>query len=232
MATATATRTKVRQTFVLERERVRIPPWVQDLESFRRWVLSEAVPEKLRVCYLKGEVWIDMSKEQAFFHNQVKTEFTFTLVGVVKTGRLGRYFSDGMRLSNKEADLSAVPDGIFVSRANLESERVRLVAGRKRGHVELEGSPDMVLEVVSDSSVEKDTETLRDLYWRAGIREYWLVDARGERLIFEILRHTPRGYTRVRPQGGWLKSAVFGKAFRLTRQDDEQGNPEYTLEVR
>jgi Uma2 family endonuclease len=37
----------------------------------------------------------------------------------------------------------------------------------------------MVLEVVSASSVEPDTQTLRELYWAAGIKEYWLVDARG-----------------------------------------------------
>jgi Uma2 family endonuclease len=230
MATATATRTG--QTIVLGEDRVHIPSWVQDLQSFRRWALSDDVPEKLRVCYLKGEVWIDMSKEQLFSHNQVKTEYTLVLAGLAKAGRLGRYCADGMLLSNEEADLSAGPDGVFLSRESLESKRVRLVEGREGGYVELEGSPDMVLEVVSTSSVEKDTETLHELYWKAGIREYWLVDARGERLSFDIFRHTSKGYVRTRPQGGWLKSAVFGKSFRLTRQDDEQGNPEYTLEVR
>jgi Uma2 family endonuclease len=90
----------------------------------------------------------------------------------------------------------------------------------------------MVLEVVSPSSVEKDTVTLRDLYWRAEVREYWLVDARGERPGFDILRHTARGYSPVRRQGGWVKSAVFGKAFRLVRRADELGNPEFVLEVR
>jgi len=31
---------------------------------------------------------------------------------------------------------------------------------------------------------------------------------------------------------GWLKSAVFGKSFRLHRANDEQGNPEFTLEAK
>ena len=90
----------------------------------------------------------------------------------------------------------------------------------------------MVLEVVSDSSVDKDTVLLRDLYWQAGIAEYWLVDARGERLSFDILRHTSKGYTAVRRQSGWLKSSVFNKSFRLTRRFDKQDNPEYTLALR
>ena len=36
------------------------------------------------------------------------------------------------------------------------------------GYLEFEDYPDIVLEIVSNSSVEKDNETLFDLYWRAG----------------------------------------------------------------
>jgi hypothetical protein len=70
------------------------------------------------------------------------------------------------------------------------------------------------------------------LYHEAGIPEYWLVDARGDRLVFEILRHTARGYVAVRKQQGWQKSGVFGKSFRLTQRTDENGLAEYTLKVR
>jgi len=219
-------------TFVLDRERVHIPSWVKDLDSFRRWAHSDEFPEKVRICYLKGEVWVDMSKEQVFTHISVKTEFNNVLGPLGKASRSGRYFQDGLLISNEEADLSAQPDGTFDTFQSMKEERVRLVEGKDEGYVELEGTPDMVLEVVSASSVEKDTETLRELYWEAGIPEYWLVDARGDEPLFEILRHTPRGYVSTRKQGGWLRSAVFGKSFRLTRQDDELGNPEFTLEVR
>jgi Uma2 family endonuclease len=72
----------------------------------------------------------------------------------------------------------------------------------------------------------------RILYWRAGIPEYWLVDARGDRLYFEIYRLTPEGYVATRRQSSWARSRVFGKSFRLTRRKDELGNPEFTLSVR
>jgi hypothetical protein len=87
-------------------------------------------------------------------------------------------------------------------------------------------------EVWVDMSLEKDTVVLRDLYWQAGIAEYWLVDARGERLDFHILHRTAKGYVSSRRQAGWLKSAVFGKSFRLTRQIDGLGHPDYHLAVR
>ena len=71
-----------------------------------------------------------------------------------------------------------------------------------------------------------------DIYWRAGIPEYWLVDAREDRLHFDILRHGSGGYVAARKQASWIKSRVFGKSFRLTRHVDDVGNPDYTLSAR
>jgi Uma2 family endonuclease len=98
--------------------------------------------------------------------------------------------------------------------------------------VELDGAPDLVIEVVSPGTVRKDTVRLREAYWEAGIAEYWLIDARKEPLKFDILRHTSKGYVATRKQGGWVKSAVLGHSFQLTQSADQLGRPEYTLAVR
>jgi Uma2 family endonuclease len=218
-------------TIVIESDEVNIPEWVTDLDSFRRWADSGDFPDTGRICYLNGEVWVDMSKEQIFTHIDVKSEIVAVLRPLVKTERMGVLLGDGVFLSNVDVNFAVVPDAVFVSNA-ARQDRVRLLEGRKRGYVEMEGSPDMVLEVVSDSSVQKDTQQLRLYYWEAGIREYWLIDARKEPLVFDILRHTPKGY-RVSPKkDGWIKSNAFGKSFRLTQGTNESGDPEYTLEVR
>lgn len=210
---------------------VRVPAWIHDLESFRRWMRSDEAPERTPVFFLAGEVWLDMSKEQFFSHNQLKKVFSGVLWRLERQAR-GRYIPDGMLITNEAADLSGNPDGAFVSNASIRNGRVQLIEDQEDGFVELEGTPDMVLEIVSDSSVEKDTEVLRDLYWKAGIREYWLVDARGERLDFQILKQAAHGYSSVRKVAGWLKSSVFGKSFRLTRRTDELGHPDFRLHVR
>ena len=217
-------------TVVIE-DTVCIPGWVEDLQSFRRWVDSDEFPEDGRICYLAGEVWVDMSKEQIFSHNQVKAEYAIVLGGLSKKNRRGRYLPDGVYVSNVAADFSSKPDGCFVTRRSLRLGRVRLVEGRE-GYVELEGTPDMALEVLSRSSVQKDTVRLRELYWIAGIQEYWLVDARRPQVSFEILRRTAKGYVPVPKQAGWQKSAVLGKSFKFTVRCDEDGLPEYTLAVR
>jgi Uma2 family endonuclease len=210
---------------------VHIPVWVGDLASFRRWMHSAESPEKSPVFFLAGEVWVDMTKEQFFSHNPLKKTIALVLSGL-ETQVPRRFIPNGMLLTNEDADLSGNPDGAFVSTESFRSARVRLLEGADSGHVELEGSPDMVLEVVSDRSVEKDTEMLRDLYWKAGIREYWIADGRGDEVQFTILKHTARGYSSVRNTAGWLKSSVFGKSFRLTRRLDELGHPDFVLDVK
>ena len=47
-----------------------------------------------------------------------------------------------------------------------------MIEGARGGYTELQGSPDMVLEILSDASEQKDKEKLRVAYWDAGFREY------------------------------------------------------------
>lgn len=218
-------------TVVAETGEISVPEWVTDIEAFRRWADDPGFPRPGRIWWLRGDMWADMSREQIFTHNAVRTEITSVLHLLRKNNGLGRVFSDGLRLSNFAADISGNPDATFVSTVTMNSDRIRLIEGTEGGIVEIQGAVDMVLEVVSKSSEHKDTVTMRQAYWDAGIREYWLVDARRE-LSFILLRQSARGYVAVRKQDGWLKSAVFGKSFRLTGATNKQGHPEYTLHAK
>jgi Uma2 family endonuclease len=219
-------------TFIDEDRRVSVPGWVRDIEAFRRWTDEPDFPEDVYVCWLEGQVWLDFSRQQIFSHVAVKTEITVVLARLADEKDLGRYLTSGALLSNFAADISVKPDGLFFSDDTLASGRMRLVVDGKGGCDELQGSPDMVLEIVSASSEEKDTVVLKTAYWEAEIREYWLVDARKEPLQFDIFRRGSRGYTATRKQDGWVKSAVFGKSFRLATFVDETGYPDYTLRMR
>jgi Uma2 family endonuclease len=215
-----------------ESDQVQVPEWVVDLDSFRRWADTDEFPDTGRIYFLKGEVWVDMSKEQIFSHLAVKNEFNMVLGRLVKEGERGLYLPDGLFLCNVHADIAVKPDGTFASAEALESNRVRLIEGRKGGYVELEGSPDMVLEIISPSSVRKDRVVMRQAYWEAEIREYWLVDALKDPLEFDVFRYTRRGYVAARKRDGWMKSAAFDKWFCLQLRTNRLGHPEYTLAVR
>jgi Uma2 family endonuclease len=215
---------------VVIEETVRVPDWVKNLESFRRWYLSDDFPNSGVISYIQKEVWLDLRMEE-LAHNQVKGEIAFVLTGLLKKNQLGKYFQDRFRLINWQAGLSTEPDGMFVLYETLQNDQAKLVEGEK-GWMELEGTPDMVLEVVSSSSVKKDTVKLRKSYWQAEIPEYWLVDARQDPLSFEILRSNSRGYVPARKSGGWQSSSVFSQDFKLQKGTDKLGYPEFTLSVR
>ena len=103
---------------------------------------------------------------------------------------------------------------------------------RREEFIEIIGTPDMVLEVLSDSSVRKDLVRLKAAYERAGVPEYWVVDARGEQI--SVSDHDAGGRSlRVRrrradqPQA----SRVLGARFALHRTRNRLGRYAYTLEI-
>lgn len=210
-------------------EQVRIPGWVVDLDSFRRWVCSDEFPEHGWFSHLHGDLWVDLSMETAV-HNQIKSEIARVLGNLTKARHLGRYFGDRMLLTNPQAGLATEPDGMFLSHAALDAGKVNLFSGDET--LEVFGTPNMVLEVVSKTSVPKDTVVLRDLYWQAGVAEYWLVDSRSEKPALDIWRRGSRKYLSTSKQAGWVKSKVFSSAFRLQRQPGAHDLSEYSLAVR
>jgi Uma2 family endonuclease len=148
----------------------------------------------------------------------------------------GLVLTDSSRLTSPAADLSAEPDVLVVFYESLRSGRVRLVpradAAASR-YTEVEGAADLVVECVSDSSVTKDSRVLLDLYHRAGVREYWLVDARGVEAILTIYQWTADGYTQIaRDDTGFVTSPLLGCAFRLARRERLAGIAVYRLDER
>jgi Uma2 family endonuclease len=210
-----------------------IPPWVVDHSSFRAWATSDEFPKEGRFAYLNGLLWADLTMEQLFTHNRVKTRVSSVLDRLIAEEDLGYFFSDRALLSHPGAGLSTEPDAFFVSYESVEAGLARWVEGAAEGHVEVEGAPDLTIEVVSSGSMEKDTVELPGLYYSSGVREYWLIDARSERLAFEIFRRGRSAFTSVRHQaGGWLKSGVFERSFRLVRGADRMRRPKYSLEIK
>ena len=70
-----------------------------------------------------------------------------------------------------------VPDLVFV-----RSDRSSIITEK-----EIEGPPDLVVEILSPSSKKRDRVIKARLYSRYRVREYWIVDPKSETLeIFEL----------------------------------------------
>jgi Uma2 family endonuclease len=213
---------------------VSIPASVRDLNSFREWAHSEQFPQGGKITFLGGEILIDMSPQEIETHAKVKGDIYIDLGHFVREQNLGRMLPDPTLLINEDADLSSEPDAIFSSWDSLVSGRVayrerREASGR---HIDLVGSPDMVLEVVSRSSFDKDSRKLAVKYFKAGIDEYWLVDARGKEIDFRILVRSKNRYRKQPTDAdGFIASKVFSRRFQLTRGPEPGGGYQYRLEI-
>jgi Uma2 family endonuclease len=207
-----------------------IPDWVRDFDSFRRWARSSEFPESGGISFIDGEIWVDFSMEQLFSHNRVKTAVTYAVMRLLSETRTGDYVGDRMLLSNVSAKLASEPDGLYYHWSTVQSGRLKLVESADEGCTELDGTPDMVMEIVSRTSVRKDTLVLPDSYWEAGIPEYWLIDARGPEPKFDILSHSPAGYVPTEATSAGVFSKVFNRSFRLVQSVDPLGHPEFCVE--
>ena len=111
----------------------------------------------------------------------------------------------------------------FVPRTSEEPDR----------YIEIEGPPDLIVKIVSDSSVGKDTKRLPQKYFEAGVAELWLIDARGKTLSFVIHSRGKRGFVPVAAdKKGFIRSAVLGASYHLERRRDRKGWPLYELHER
>ncbi|HUY34466.1 MAG TPA: Uma2 family endonuclease [Pirellulales bacterium] len=212
--------------------RLRVPADVASLQKFREWVHADDFPEKLHVSYISGNVEVEMSPENVEFHGKPKAQVVGRLVPLIDERDLGDLYTDSMMLVCPDADLATEPDVVFCSFEAQRAGRVKAsewVPG-SGNFVEIVGAPDLVVEIVSPSSVGKDTKLLREKYFKAGIPEYWLIDARGYGIDFQLLVRGADGYEPMPPDAdGYRFSPVLQTRFLLTRRRNTLGAFAYRL---
>jgi len=208
---------------------VEIPEDAWSLPGFRRWSLSDDFPERGRIDYIRGRIEVDMAADRINTHSLVFMELAAGILGIVKERRLGQVLGSETRVVSVPADLSCEPDLSVVLWESLHSARVRYLlapaATAPDDFLEVEGGPDLVVEILSPSSAQKDTRRLPRAYFESGVRELWLVDARGRQLSLHIHRRGPAGFEVVPADAaGFSPSAVLGVSVRLTRSPGPEPN--------
>ena len=218
---------------ILIQDELEIPAGFDTLDEFRHWTESDEFPDTGRIDFIQGRVEIDMSPDNLFFHSAPKSEIGRVIGNRLKSTNLGQVFVDKSRISVPHAQLSVEPDIVFVSDASIISGRVQLVptaGGQSGSYIEFEGPPDLVVEVVSDSSRTKDTQRLFAAYFEAGVSEYWLVDARSTELRFQIhIRGTDSFVPVAINAAGYQLSPALGATYRLDRSTRPTGHWDYEL---
>src|SRR5690242_13987809 len=153
---------------------------------------TDTVPESLKLTYedyvtlpddgrryeiLDGELAVSPSPTSA--HQFVSHNLEFALSAWVRAGRLGRIWDAPLDLI-LEPTVVMQPDIFFISNA-----RSSIVT--KRG---VEGAPDLVIEILSESTAARDRGIKMHIYARHGVERYWIVDVDRKTIEVYVLRES------------------------------------------
>ncbi len=91
-------------------------------------------------------------------------------------------------LRKKSCETFFEPD-VFLDEANNFVPDVAIICDKdKIKHNGIHGAPDLVVEVLSPSTITNDRGVKKDAYERAGVKEYWIVDPTAKSIEVYYLR--------------------------------------------
>lgn len=117
-------------------------------------------------------------------HQRISMRLSFLLSAYLATHPVGHLYHAPFDVVLSDFDI-VEPDLVFVSlpRAAIITEK------------HIRGAPDLVVEILSESTRKTDETVKRKLYERHGVSEYWIVDPEVETV--KIYRTTDQGYIRA-----------------------------------
>ena len=105
----------------------------------------------------------------------------------------------------------SAPTDVVLSRESVVQPDILFVSNERRGIItedNVSGAPDLVVEILSPSTAERDRELKRTLYARYGVREYWIVDP--EDSSVEVMALEDAGFVSARRYtSGQVESLVL-----------------------
>jgi Uma2 family endonuclease len=114
-------------------------------------------------------------------HQRISLNLLYLVRSYLEDHPIGELFSAPFDVVLSFHDV-VVPDLIYLSKA-----RAHLLTAKN-----LQGAPDLVVEILSPSTRPRDERLKRDLYERVGVEEYWLVDP--DKDILTIYRRGAAGF--------------------------------------
>ena len=126
-----------------------------------------AAPADNRYELLDGELIVVPAPNTK--HQRVNRELTTRLDRFISDRGSGELFYAPFDVVLSDSDI-VQPDLLFVSR-----EREHMITAEN-----MRGAPDLVIEILSPSTADKDRGKKRTLYGKHGVTEYWLVDPAAE----------------------------------------------------
>jgi Uma2 family endonuclease len=210
-------------------ETVTVPVWVNNLDRFREWSHSEEFPNSSKILYFDGNIFVDDDMER-LLHTTIKAAISRSIGNWSEQHLPGLVCIDSMRFMHRTSDLSSEPDIVFITDESLTSGKARVADGD--ASLEIEGSPDLIVEIISPTSSHKDEQILRKKYWEAGVKEYWIADSRNTPSL-SILKRTSKKYVAAtNDEKEWQRSDVLEAFCKLVTRQGAAATTRVVLELK
>lgn len=165
------------------------PPFLTEEEFL------ELCDEDTKAEYIDGEVIVHSPASNQ--HGRISMFLGSIIQFYVDQYKLGTVWGDNFQVRLRTG-LRRVPDMIFVSNEN----KVNI------SNTEIDGAPDLVIEIVSPDSVVRDWRDKYFDYEQAGVKEYWVIDPGNKRMEIYCL-NKQRKYEKQNPEKGILTSKAL-----------------------
>jgi len=126
-------------------------------------------PDDKRYELIEGELY--MTPSPITNHQRISRKIEFLLEKFVTENELGEIFYAPYDVYFDDENV-VQPDILFISK-----DRLNII-----GDKNLQGAPDLVIEILSESNAYRDLIQKKKLYARFGVKEYWIV-VPGEKTI-------------------------------------------------
>lgn len=133
------------------------------------WQDVLATPDDgMRYEAIEGELYV--TPPPTYRHQRISLKLERALARLLEDAGHGVVAHAPVGVEFPDTKEGVQPDILFVSR-----ERLEIV-----GEDWIRGAPDLVIEILSPSTANRDRNLKRKLYERQGVAEYWIVDPRAE----------------------------------------------------
>lgn len=134
-------------------------------DTSRKWTYEDVQDwdEDVYCEILNGELF--MSPTPSFYHQEISGNIYSLIRNYVKKHNLGKVVSAPQDTRLSKFNLLQ-PDILFISKDNTKVKIENTVVG----------SPDLVVEIISPTSIRRDYHSKKDIYEEFKVQEYWIVD--------------------------------------------------------
>ena len=137
-------------------------------------------PEDKRYELLDGDLVVVPAPREV--HQRVLMNLSYLVFQSVKRSGVGHVYAAPFDVVLSDNDV-VQPDLLFIS-----NERAHVITEDN-----LQGAPDLVVEILSPSTADRDLFIKRSLYAKHGVKEYWVVDT-AAKTVTVLLRYS-QGFT-------------------------------------